>query len=64
MDYSNDPRSSIVTPAITSIEQFPGRIGKEIVDELLKILKGNTNKDAVVATPTVIPAQLVRRMST
>src|SRR5688572_1057181 len=35
--YSNDPRSSIVTPSITTIEQFPARIAKAVVDELLKI---------------------------
>ena len=62
--YSNDPRSSIVTPAITTIEQFPGRIAKAIVDELLKILKGDVEENTVNHVPIVIPVQLVRRMST
>ena len=62
--YSNDPRSSIVTPAITTIEQFPGRIATAIVDEVLKILKGDVEENPVNNTPTVIPVQLVRRMST
>ena len=62
--YSNDPRSSIVTPAITTIEQFPGRIAKAIVDELLKILKGDVEENTLNHVPIVIPVQLVRRMST
>ena len=62
--YSNDPRSSIVTPAITTIEQFPARIAKAIVDELLKILKGDMEEGTVNGSPTVVPVQLIRRMST
>jgi len=62
--YSNDPRSSIVTPAITTIEQFPGRIAKAIVDELLKILKGDVEENTLNHVPIVMPVQLVRRMST
>ena len=62
--YSNDPRSSIVAPAITTIEQFPGRIAKAIVDELLKILKDDIDESTVNHAPIVIPVQLVRRMST
>ena len=62
--YSNDPRSSIVSPAITTIEQFPGRIAKAIVDELLKILKGDVEENTLNHVPIVIPVQLVRRMST
>ena len=62
--YSNDPRSSIVTPAITTIEQFPGKIAKAIVDELLKILKSDTENGTVNNTPIIIPVQLIRRMST
>ena len=42
--YSNDPRSSIVSPSITTIEQFPGQIGKVIVNELLRILKSGIQK--------------------
>ena len=62
--YSNDPRSSIVSPAITTIEQFPGRIAKAIVDELLKILKGDVEENTLNHVPIVIQVQLVRRMST
>ena len=62
--YSNDPRSSIVTPSITTIEQFPGRIAKAIVDELLKILKEDVEENTINHVPIVIPVELVRRMST
>ncbi|MEO5593893.1 MAG: LacI family DNA-binding transcriptional regulator [Chitinophagaceae bacterium] len=65
--YSNDPRSAIVTPSMTTIEQFPANIGKVIVTELIKILKkdsGNDNK-AVGDFPQITTAVgLIRRMST
>jgi LacI family transcriptional regulator len=62
--YSNDPRGSIVSPSITTVEQFPGRIAKAIVDELLKILTKEVDAQNLSSTPIVIPVQLVRRMST
>jgi LacI family transcriptional regulator len=65
--YSNDPRSAIITPSITTIEQFPGSIGKVIVTEVLKLLKPNgengTNGTAV-KEPIIVPVELIRRMST
>lgn len=62
--YSNDPRSSIVTPSITTVEQFPGRIGTVIVTELLKILKNDRQTVAIDAAPIITPVELIRRMST
>ena len=62
--YSNDPRTSIVSPSITTIEQFPEQIGTVIVAELLRILKGEKQEIAADTTPIVTPVQLIRRMST
>jgi len=62
--YSNDPRSAIVTPSITTIEQFPGQIGKVIVHELLRILKGDNTEIGINTSPIITPVQLLRRMST
>jgi LacI family transcriptional regulator len=62
--YSNDPRSSIVTPSITTVEQFPGRIGQVIVSELIKLLKSDQQSVALDAAPVVTPVELIRRMST
>ena len=62
--YSNDPRSAIVTPSITTIDQFPGQIGKVIVSELLHILKNGKQQIAIDASPIITPVQLLRRMST
>ena len=61
--YSNDPRSSIVSPSITTVEQFPGQIGRVVVNELLKILKSD-GEILVDSTPIITPVQLIRRMST
>ncbi|HMI60998.1 MAG TPA: LacI family DNA-binding transcriptional regulator [Puia sp.] len=65
--YSNDPRSSIVTPSMTTIEQFPANIGKIIVTELVKMLKEDTGNEtkAIADFPQIITAvELIRRMST
>ncbi len=58
--YSNDPRSSIVTPSITTVEQFPGRIGTVIVSELLKLLKNDRQAVAIDAVPIITPVELIR----
>jgi LacI family transcriptional regulator len=62
--YSNDPRSSIVTPSITTVEQFPRRIGDVIVTELLKLLQYDRDMVALDAAPVITPVELIRRMST
>jgi LacI family transcriptional regulator len=62
--YSNDPRSSIVSPSITTIEQFPAQIGKAVAEEVLRILKNGSEEIAVDAAPVITPVQLIRRMST
>ncbi len=63
--YSNDPRSSIVAPSITSIEQFPDRMGKAVVELILTILgKEDGPGVSVDPIPVVTPVQLIRRMST
>jgi LacI family transcriptional regulator len=62
--YSNDPRSAIISPAITTIEQFPTRIGTTIVTELLKILKNGTGGIGIDPNPIITPVELIRRMST
>lgn len=62
--YSNDPRSAIVSPSITTVEQFPAQIGKVIVSELLKILKHGMYTAVIDAAPIVTPVELIRRMST
>lgn len=62
--YSNDPRSAIVSPSITTVDQFPTQIGRVIVSELLKILKNGMQNVDVDSTPIITPVQLIRRMST
>ncbi len=63
--YSNDPRSSIVSPSMTTVEQFPAHTGKVIVTELMKILKMGMQNKASVDFPQITTAVgLIRRMST
>lgn len=64
--YSNDSRTEIVRPSITTIEQFPTMVGDKVVEELLKKLIEKTNKltTAVPTEITTTSVQLIRRMST
>lgn len=62
--YSNDPRSSMVSPSLTTIEQFPAIIGTAIVAELLKILRNGVQHAEIDNTPIITPVELIRRMST
>jgi LacI family transcriptional regulator len=64
--YSNDPRSAIVSPSMTTIEQFPTNTGKIIVTELTKLLKEfHGQKTAeTVSYPTIVTAvELIKRQS-
>ena len=59
------PRSSIVSPSMTTIEQFPAQTGKVIVTELIKILKTNSNGNRPDDYPQITTGVgLIRRMST
>ncbi|MCO5237214.1 MAG: LacI family transcriptional regulator [Chitinophagaceae bacterium] len=61
--YSNDPRTSITTPSITTVNQFPDETGRIIVRELLKLLKA-PQPIAADQKPIIAPVELIRRMST
>ncbi|MCU7694656.1 LacI family DNA-binding transcriptional regulator [Haoranjiania flava] len=58
--YSNDNRTAITTPSISSVEQFPNEFGIKTVSVLMQAL----NNEAGAPTKYVIPVKLVRRMST
>jgi DNA-binding LacI/PurR family transcriptional regulator len=62
--YSNDPRTAIITPAITSVEQFPNLVGKRIVETLVDLLDSGEEGQSYKTEPVVIPVELISRMST
>lgn len=61
--YSNDPRTSIISPSITTIEQFPDVVGKRIVEVLMELLR-NVEDVELHTEPIIIPVELIKRMST
>ncbi|PSL50253.1 LacI family transcriptional regulator [Chitinophaga niastensis] len=61
--YSNDPRTAIITPAITTIEQFPDKVGERAVAALLEIMNGARRKKDQVQTPIITAVELIRRAS-
>lgn len=64
--YSNDSRTEIIRPSITTVEQFPTLVGTKVVDELMKKLTKKTSEveTSVQNEVRTIPVQLIRRMST
>ena len=62
--YSNDPRSEIITPSITTIEQYPDKMGEKIVEVLMARLQHKNMNALEISTPTIMPVQLIRRLST
>lgn len=62
--YSNDPRTAIITPSVTSVEQFPNLVGKRIVEAVVELLKQDTEGPAYKIEPVVIPVKLIVRDST
>jgi LacI family transcriptional regulator len=63
--YSNDPRSSITSPPVTTIDQFPSRIGEVVVEKLMTILKpGRERMLPELQKPVIMPVQLIPRLST
>ncbi|NIG53344.1 LacI family DNA-binding transcriptional regulator [Chitinophaga sp. Cy-1792] len=60
--YSNDPRTEIVTPPISSVDQFPGMMGERVVAALMELING---KQTAVPrySQEIIPIQLIERQS-
>lgn len=63
--YSNDVRTEIIRPSITTIEQFPNLMGTKVVEVLIKKLNSKTNEVQIIEEAEIItkPVQLIRRMS-
>ncbi|WP_316815239.1 LacI family DNA-binding transcriptional regulator [Pedobacter nyackensis] len=62
--YSNDPRTSIITPSVTSVEQFPNLVGKKVVEALVELLSQEAEGLAYKTEPVIIPVELIVREST
>lgn len=61
LGYSNDPRTEIISPAISSIEQFPAEMGIKTANILLKLIREKNRFYKPVET--VMPIELVIRES-
>ncbi len=62
--YSNDPRTAIITPSVTSVEQFPNQVGKRIVEALIELLKHEEGGQMYKTEAIIIPVELITRAST
>jgi LacI family transcriptional regulator len=59
--YSNDPRTEIAQPAITSVEQFPYGVGGQAATLMMNLIQKRINQDSNVSLTT--PVELVKRAS-
>src|SRR5690606_12975077 len=64
--YSNDPRAAIISPPITSIEQYPSAMADKVAQTPIDALQGAPNRAGISTPgePLVCPVDLVRRMTT
>ncbi|GAB2541270.1 LacI family DNA-binding transcriptional regulator [Rufibacter soli] len=60
--YSNDPRSEIIDPAITSVEQHPHLVGEKVAVLMMDIIQQKVNPGEGVSLTT--PIDLIVRKST
>ncbi|UKJ07439.1 LacI family DNA-binding transcriptional regulator [Solitalea lacus] len=61
--YSNDPRSGIVSPAITTVEQHPDLVGEKIVEVILQLMTKKGETVEYVTEPIITPISLMIRDS-
>lgn len=61
--YSNDPRSQIVLPPLTSVEQFPYLVGEKAASAVVSLIHKKPDGKRRLA-PIVTPIELVVREST
>jgi LacI family transcriptional regulator len=60
--YSNDPRSEIITPSITSIDQYPEMMGERVAAALIELLNTPASMPNRYSQE-IIPIQLIERGS-
>lgn len=61
--YSNDPITAVITPPITTIDQFPAVFGDKLVQTLMEILKENNPVTKIYIPPVITPVELIQRSS-
>lgn len=60
--YSNDPRTEIIRPSITSVDQFPAMMGEKIAAALLDLIQ-QPKSTLQQFSQEIIPIQLIERES-
>jgi len=60
--YSNDPRTEIITPPITSVNQFPEIMGESVVAALMTLIQSPASPTSGYSQE-IIPIQLIARES-
>jgi DNA-binding LacI/PurR family transcriptional regulator len=59
--YSNDPITAVVSPSITTIDQFPSLFGHKLVETLLEMMHNAQSNEHIPAVVT--PVKLIERES-
>lgn len=60
--YSNDPVTALISPSITTIDQFPALFGDKLVETLLEMISSPQSSEYIPAVVT--PVTLISREST
>lgn len=60
--YSNDPRAEIITPTITSVDQFPALMGERVAAALLDLMQQPASTPQRYSEE-IVPIELIERAS-
>lgn len=60
--YSNDPRTQIIEPAITSVEQYPQEVGEQAATLMVNLIRQQIRPGKSFVTLTT-PIELIKRAS-
>jgi LacI family transcriptional regulator len=60
--YSNDPRTEITQPAITSVEQFPYEVGGQAATLMMNLIQNKISENSSSVSLTT-PVKLIKRAS-
>jgi LacI family transcriptional regulator len=60
--YSNDPRTTIIEPAITSVDQFPQEVGEQAATLMVNLIRQKIKPGKSFVSMTT-PVRLIERAS-
>lgn len=62
--FSNNPTTEIITPSMTTVEQYPGDMGKRAIECLIEQIRARRNEEEYAPETVVVKTEIIERAST